>query len=132
MRFYLDEHMPLAEVPRRLRRKGHSCKHAVKLGFGSRDDSFHYQFARAEKRILITQDADFADPRKYPYRKHPGVIIIDISRDADPMTLFGVLNNVLRLFRTAASLYESKVIAHATHCTRLTERGQEEIPYLQP
>jgi predicted nuclease of predicted toxin-antitoxin system len=101
----------------------------VKLGFSSRDDSFHYQFARTEKRILITQDADFADPRKYPYRRHPGIIILDISRDADPMTLFEVLDKVLRLFRTAASLRESKVIARATHCIRLTEQGEEEMPY---
>jgi predicted nuclease of predicted toxin-antitoxin system len=130
MRFYLDEHMPLEEITHRLRRKGHSHKHAVTFGFGGRDDSFHYQFARSDKRILITQDADFADPRRYPYRGHPGVIILDISRDADPLTLFEILEKVLRLFSTAASLYESKVIAHATHCARLTEQGQEEIPYL--
>lgn len=131
MRFYLDEHMPLDEVSRRLQRKGHGCKHAIQLGFRGRDDHFHYQFARAEKRILLTQDIDFADPRKYPYRKHPGVIILDISRDADPMTLFEILDNVLRLFHTAASVYESKAIAHATRCTRLTEQGQEEILYPQ-
>jgi predicted nuclease of predicted toxin-antitoxin system len=62
MRFYLDEHMPLKEFSHRLRRKGHSSKHVVRLGFRDRDDAFHYQFARAEKRILITQDMDFADP----------------------------------------------------------------------
>jgi len=132
VRFYLDEHLPLEAISRRLRNKGHSCKHAAELGFLGRDDFFHYQFARAEKRILITQDADFADPRKYPYRKHPGVIILDISRDADPMSLLDILDRVLRLFRTASSLYESKVIAHATHCTRLTEQGREEIPYPGP
>jgi hypothetical protein len=59
------------------------------------------------------------------------VIILDIARDADPMTLYDVLDNVLRLFHTAASLYESKVIAHATYCTRLTEQGEEHIPYSQ-
>ena len=112
-----------------MQRKGHSCKHAIQLGFSGRDDDFHYQFARAEKRILLTQDAGFADPRRYPYRKHPGVIILDISRDADPMTLFDVLDNVLRLFRTAASLYESKVIARAASCTRLTEQGEQVLPY---
>jgi predicted nuclease of predicted toxin-antitoxin system len=132
MRFYLDEHMPREAMASRLQRKGHSYKHAVSLGFSGRDDSFHYQFARAEKHILITQDADFADHRRFSYRKHPGVIILDVSRDADPITLFDILASVLRLFRTAASLYESKIIAHATYCTRLTEQGQEDIPYPQP
>jgi hypothetical protein len=59
------------------------------------------------------------------------VIILDVSRDADPMTLFEILDNVLRLFRTAASLYETKAIAHATCCTKLTAHGAEDIPYPQ-
>ena len=129
MRFYLDEHMPLIEVPERLRRKGHSSQHAVRLGYTNRDDIFHYQYARSQKRVLLTQDSDYADARKYPYRKHPGVIILDVSRDADPLTLFEILDKILRLFRTAASLYEKKIIAHATHCTVLTESGSQEIPY---
>ena len=79
----LDEHMPLKEVPRYLQRKGHSSQHAVSLGHVQRDDAFHYQFARAKKRILITRDDDFADPRKYPYRKHPGVIILAVGRSRD-------------------------------------------------
>ncbi len=129
MRFYLDEHMPLEETPRYLRRRGHSCQHAVDLGHVPRDDAFHYQFARAKKRILITRDDDFADPRRYPYRKHPGVIILAVGRSADAAAVIEVLDRVLRLFRTATDLYESKVIAHAAHCTRLTEHGQEDIPY---
>jgi len=132
MRFYLDEHMPREKTLRYLRRKGHSCQHAVDLGYASRDDWFHYQYARSAKRILITRDEDIADPRRYPYRKHPGVIVIAVGRSADAATVIDVLDNVLRLFCTTASLYESKVIAHATHCTRLTEQGQEEIPYPQP
>jgi predicted nuclease of predicted toxin-antitoxin system len=131
MCFYLDEHMPLEETPRYLRRKGHSAQHAVSLGHIHRDDAFHYQFAKTKKRIFITRDDDFADPRKYPYRKHPGIIILAVGRSADAATVIEILDNVLRLFRTAASLYEAKVIAHATHCTKLTAHGAEEIPYPQ-
>ena len=131
MRFYLDEHMPREKTFRYSRRKGHSCQHAVDLGYAGRDDAFHYQHARSAKRILITRDDDFADFRRYPYRKHPGVIIIAAGRSADADTVIDILNKVLRLFRTAASLYESKVIAHATHCIHLTKQGQEEIPYPQ-
>ena len=50
-------------------------------------------------------------------------------RDADPLILFDLLDRVLRLFRTAASLYEKKVIAHASHCTVLTEHDRREVPY---
>lgn len=131
MRFYLDEHMPPEETSRYLQRKGHSSQHAVSLGHVHRDDVFHYQFARTKKRILITRDEDLADPRKYPYRKHPGVIILAVGRGADAATVIETLDNVLRIFRTAASLYEAKAIAHATHCTKLTAHGVEEIPYLQ-
>jgi hypothetical protein len=57
------------------------------------------------------------------------VIIVAVSRSADADTVVDVLDKVLRLFRTASSLYESKVVARATHCVRLTEPGQQEIPY---
>ncbi len=132
MRFYLDEQMPLAATPTFLRRHGHSSRHAVKLGYAARDDEFHYQYARSAKCILVTRDEDFADPHRYPYRKHPGVIILAVGRSADAAEVISVLGNVLRLFRTAASLYESKIIAHATYCTRLTEQGLEDIPYRSP
>lgn len=121
--------MPQEKTSEYLRRKGHSCQHAVQFGYIGRDDIFHYQYARSAKRILVTRDEDFADPRHYPHRKHPGVIIIAVGRSADAAVVIDVLDNVLRLFRTAASLHESKVIAHATHCTRLTEQGEEEMPY---
>jgi len=49
MRFYLDEHMPLVEVPERLRRRGHSSKHAVRLGYANRGDAFHYQYLSGTK-----------------------------------------------------------------------------------
>jgi predicted nuclease of predicted toxin-antitoxin system len=129
VRFYLDEHIPHEKVPGYLRHKRHGCQHATDLGYASRDDAFHYQYARSAKRILITRDEDFADPRRYPYRKHPGVIIIAVSRSADADALVDVLDKVLRLFRTAASLYESKVVAPATYCVHLTEQGQQEKPY---
>lgn len=81
--------------------------------------------------IWGSSDEDLADPRKYPYHKHPGVIILAVGRSADAATVIETLDNVLRLFRTAASLYEAKIIAHATHCTKLTAHGAEEIPYPQ-
>jgi predicted nuclease of predicted toxin-antitoxin system len=128
MRSYLDEHMPLEAMPRYLRSKGHSSVHAVELGYGSRDDAFHYQFAKSEKRILLSRDEDFADAQRYPFRKHPGVIVIAVGRSADAAEVIAVLDLVLRLFRTAASLYEKKAIA-ATHCTILTDSGRQETPY---
>jgi hypothetical protein len=72
-----------------------------------------------------------ADDDNYLYRKHPSVIILAVGRSANAATVIEVLDNVLRLFRTAASLYEAKAIAHATHCTKLTAHGAEEIPYSQ-
>jgi predicted nuclease of predicted toxin-antitoxin system len=131
MRFYLDGHMPLEATPLYLRRRGHSSRHAVSLGYADRDDDFHYQYARSAKCILITRDEDFSDPRRFPYHKHPGAIIIAVGRSAGAADVIEMLDKVLRLFRTAASLYESKVVAHAGHCVRLTEQGEEPIAYPQ-
>lgn len=132
MRFYLDEQMPLEITPAFLRRHGHSSRHAVTLGFAARDDDFHYQYARSIRSILITRDEDFADSRRYPYRKHPGTIILAVGRSADATEVIRVLGHVLQIFRTTASLYQSKIVAHATYCTRLDEQGQEDFLYPQP
>jgi predicted nuclease of predicted toxin-antitoxin system len=130
MRFYLDAHMPREATPLYLRRKGHSSRHAVRLGFADRDDDFHYQYAKSVKCILITRDEDFADSRRVPYHKHPGAIIIAAGRSASAADVIELLGKVLRLSHTTASLYESKVIAHADYCIHLTGQNEKQIAYL--
>jgi predicted nuclease of predicted toxin-antitoxin system len=58
IRFYLDEHVPRAVV-QGLRERGVDIKTVVEAGLLSASDDTHVQQARAERRVIFTQDSDF-------------------------------------------------------------------------
>jgi hypothetical protein len=55
---YLDEHVPSA-VAKGLRRRGIDVKTARDAGLLGAEDKEHLDFAVAEQRAVVTQDADF-------------------------------------------------------------------------
>jgi len=58
IRFYLDEHVAKA-VARGLAARGADVLRSQDAGLLSAPDSEHLAFARQERRVLVTQDADF-------------------------------------------------------------------------
>ncbi|MGD9635119.1 MAG: DUF5615 family PIN-like protein [Pirellulales bacterium] len=58
MRFHLDEHVAHA-VAAGLRRRGIDVTTTVDAGLLSRPDEEHLEFARRERRVIVTQDSDF-------------------------------------------------------------------------
>ncbi|MGB4070031.1 MAG: DUF5615 family PIN-like protein [Nitrospira sp.] len=58
IRFYLDEHVPRAVV-QGLRERGVDIKTVTEAGLLSAPDAVHMQQARAERRVIFTQDSDF-------------------------------------------------------------------------
>jgi hypothetical protein len=58
IRFYLDEHVPRAVVYG-LRERGVDIKTVGEAGLLSAPDTAHLQRARAERRVIFTQDSDF-------------------------------------------------------------------------
>ncbi|MBS0167351.1 MAG: DUF5615 family PIN-like protein [Nitrospira sp.] len=56
--FYLDEHVPRAVV-QGLRERGVDIKTVGEAGLLSAPDTPHLQRARAERRVIFTQDSDF-------------------------------------------------------------------------
>lgn len=58
IRFYLDEHVPRAVV-QGLRERGVDIKTVGEAGLLSAPDTAHLQRARAERRVIFTQDSDF-------------------------------------------------------------------------
>ncbi len=58
IRFYLDEHDPRAVV-QGLRERSVDIKTVIGAGFLSAPDAAHLQRARAEQRVIFTQDSDF-------------------------------------------------------------------------
>ncbi len=74
MRLKLDENLsrhlkPVLEVLR------HNATTAAEEGLLSRPDEDIAAAARAEGRLLLTLDLDFADVRAYPPGTHPGIIL---------------------------------------------------------
>ncbi len=58
IRFYLDEHIPVA-IADGLRRRGIEVARAQEVGLRQADDANHLDFARREGMVLVTQDGDF-------------------------------------------------------------------------
>lgn len=58
IRFYTDEHVPRAIV-RGLRQRGADVLTVVEAGMLGSSDAEHVERARAEGRVIFTQDTDF-------------------------------------------------------------------------
>lgn len=75
MRIKLDENLPeaLLEI---LRDLGHDPDSVLSEGLRGEPDEVVFPAARANGRVLITQDLDFSDIRKYAPGTHPGLILV--------------------------------------------------------
>lgn len=61
-----------------LRTLGHDAVHVREVGLKGRADQEIVAFARAEGRVLVTRDRDFADIRRYPPGSHGGTLRLKI------------------------------------------------------
>lgn len=74
MRFLADENVHAKLLPF-LRSLGHDVRPVSK---GTQDPQVAAQ-SRAESRILLTHDSDFANTDQYPFSAHAGVVLIRIN-----------------------------------------------------
>jgi predicted nuclease of predicted toxin-antitoxin system len=94
-RFKLDENLS-HDVETELRSAGYDVRTALDQGLGGEHDAGLLAACRAEDRILITFDLDFANVRTYPPREQPGVWVLR------PMTQS--IDDTLAAVRTAIEL----------------------------
>jgi|SRR3989338_90350 len=110
MRFLLDENQH-AKLEPFLKALGHD---AIFIQKGTADDDI-VRIARAEKRICITYDKDFADVNKFPMHGHYGIILLRInplflSQIKDRLkTLFGEWSES-RLCSTTVAVFEDEFV----------------------
>ncbi len=77
---------------------GHDAETVLDEGMGGASDPEVLAACLAEERVLVTQDADFADIRAYPPREYPGIIVFRLSNQTrDTLTEVGT-----RLINTLA------------------------------
>ena len=113
MRFLIDEDVDV-RVMRLLRRVGHDV---TRVPSGIKNGAI-IRLARAERRMLITRDADFTDSVKFPPSSTPGIVHVDIHPPR-----FELIAPPLKALVTSVTT-ESL----AGKLTVLTEEGFGELP----
>ena len=78
MRFKLDENLPV-QLKGLFTQAGHDAVTVLDEGIGGATDSEVATVCRAEERVLVTQDVDFADMRKYPPGEYPGMVVFRLT-----------------------------------------------------
>jgi predicted nuclease of predicted toxin-antitoxin system len=73
IRFHLDEHMD-PDIAAALRRHGVDATTTVDAGLRTASDSAHWDFAKSQRRVVVTDDADFLRMASAD-ATHPGIII---------------------------------------------------------
>jgi len=78
MKFKLDENLPL-QIAVDLRSGGYDIDTVQEEGLAGRLDMDVWDAAQREGRILITQDLDFSDIRKFQPGTHYGIVVIRLQ-----------------------------------------------------
>jgi predicted nuclease of predicted toxin-antitoxin system len=78
MKIKLDENIP-DDLRDLLQATGHDVHTVPDEGLAGRDDAIVFAAATAEDRLLITQDLDFSDVRKFKPGTHPGIVLIRLQ-----------------------------------------------------
>lgn len=91
-RFYADENIE-ENLIAWLRSRKHRVLSARELGFGGRDDQFQLQEARRRKSILLTNDPDFLNHRRFPFHtlRQTGVVVLRTERKPDALAQYGFM-----------------------------------------
>jgi predicted nuclease of predicted toxin-antitoxin system len=78
MKFKLDENLPL-QIAVEIRARKHDIETVAEEGLTGRSDADIWQAAQREGCILVTQDLDFSDTRKFQPGTHHGIVLIRLQ-----------------------------------------------------
>lgn len=98
MKFKLDENLP-AEAVGLLQSRGHDAATVGGQRLGGAPDSTVAAACRAEGRVLLSLDVDFADIRAYPPEHHAGLVVIRLARQ-DRTAVLDAVARAVRLLGT--------------------------------
>jgi predicted nuclease of predicted toxin-antitoxin system len=93
LKFKIDENLP-AECAVLFREAGFEEATAAEQQLSGADDSVLFERCRAESRVLVTLDLDFANVQAYPPGSHSGVVVFR-SKSQDKPTLVSLLKRTL-------------------------------------
>lgn len=55
---------------------GYNAVEAGQVGLAGHSDEDIFAFAWSEKRLIITQDRDFLDDRRFPFNRNSGILVL--------------------------------------------------------
>ncbi|MBF0460929.1 MAG: DUF5615 family PIN-like protein [Magnetococcales bacterium] len=93
MKFKIDENLP-SEVTLLLRGAGHDALSVLDQSLGGTDDGTVFDVCRAEQRILVTLDLDFANMYAYPPAMGYGIVVLRLPWQ-DKSTIMEAMQRVL-------------------------------------
>ncbi|MCX5649596.1 MAG: DUF5615 family PIN-like protein [Planctomycetota bacterium] len=95
MRIKLDENIP-RRLARLLGEAGHDVDTVPQEDLTGQADAKVWKAAQASGRLLVTQDLDFSDTRRYTPGRHHGILLIRLREPGRQ----GLLERIESLFRT--------------------------------
>lgn len=98
MRFKIDENLP-REFALMLRDAGHDAHDVVEESLGGQPDDRIAERCRAEDRVIVTLDLDFADIRMYPPQGLAGMLVLR-AQHQDKRHLIRIFDRVIALLKT--------------------------------
>jgi len=101
-RFLVDENLG-PELAPTLRNLGYNTTDTYTLKLDGRSDEDIFAAAWRERRILLTQDRDFLDHRRFTRHRNPGVVVLPAHNDG---ALINALVYALALVRQGRELWE--------------------------
>jgi predicted nuclease of predicted toxin-antitoxin system len=93
LKFKIDENLP-QECALLLQAAGFLADTVAEEGLAGSPDSLLALMARADDRVLVTLDLDFADIRSYPPGDLPGIVILR-PRSQNKQTILALLQNLI-------------------------------------
>jgi len=97
LRFKIDENLPLEFAPL-LREAGFEAATVAEEALCGAPDSTLLSRCRAESRVLVSLDLDFADIQAHPPATHSGIVVFR-TRSQDKLTLISLLKRLLIVLR---------------------------------
>jgi predicted nuclease of predicted toxin-antitoxin system len=93
LKFKIDENLPTEYAPI-LREAGFEADTVSDEKLSGAGDSVLSERCRAEDRVLMTLDLDFANVQAYPPKSHPGIVVFR-SKSQDKPTLVALLKRLV-------------------------------------
>jgi predicted nuclease of predicted toxin-antitoxin system len=121
-RFIIDENLgpELAPV---LRKLGYNATDSFTLKLNGHSDEDVFAAAWRERRILLTQDREFLDDRRFPAYRNPGVVVLPARNDT---ALMSALVYALPLLQKGRELWEGlKIVVSENGKLTATYRNQD-------